>query len=395
MPEYLGDRTVKRQKPRASAYEVRDSEVRGFLLRVLPSGRKVYYLQTERGKRVRIGEAPSVTPALAREKAKELKARVELGEDVSVPRRLPTLERFIEDTYKPHFEAHHANSKNLDNLKRMGPLLKLRLDKVTRAKVREWREERLEVGASPATVNRNVNALKACLAYAVEIGKLRDHPLRSLKRLKVEEENRVRFLDEGEEKRLRAALDAREDRIRAERRSANDWRSQRGYELLPYLDNHPFADPLKPMVLVSMNTGIRQGELFSLRWRQVGESLSVDAGNAKNRRTRHIPLNREAKAALEGWRELSDSTELVFPGRGGGRRDNVRKAWLAVLEDAKIENFRWHDLRHHFASKLVMRGVPLNTVRELLGHSDLKMTLRYAHLAPDHTQAAVELLSDG
>jgi integrase len=84
----------------------------------------------------------------------------------------------------------------------------------------------------------------------------------------------------------------------------------------------------------------------------------------------------------------------VFKNRNDNRFVDIKKAWQSVLESAEIENFRFHDLRHHFASRLVMLGVPLNTIRELLGHSDLATTLRYAHLDQGHKADAVALLEN-
>lgn len=82
----------------------------------------------------------------------------------------------------------------------------------------------------------------------------------------------------------------------------------------------------------------------------------------------------------------------MFPAKDGRPFNNIRKSWVAVLQTAGIKAFRFHDLRHHFASRLVMAGVDLNTVRELLGHADLAMTLRYVHLAPEHKAEAVSRL---
>ena len=207
----------------------------------------------------------------------------------------------------------------------------------------------------------------------------------------------MRFLSRDEEQRLRLALDDRESRIRVERRSANQWWKERGYDPLPDLDNYAFADHLKPMVLLSLNTGIRQGELFRLSWENVdfqNRAITVIGTTAKSGKTRHVPLNSESLTVLQGWQK-EDNNGLVFPGRNQRPFDNVKKSWSSLLAAAGIKDFRWHDMRHHFASRLVMAGVDLNCVRELLGHSDLKKTLRYAHLAPEHKAEAVARLVGG
>ena len=88
-----------------------------------------------------------------------------------------------------------------------------------------------------------------------------------------------------------------------------------------------------------------------------------------------------------------DSSELVFKSPITGKKlDSIKKSWSTLIKKANIQNFRFHDLRHNFASQLIMKGESPATVRELVGHSDFKMTLRYAPLAPAHKQKAVDLL---
>ena len=212
-------------------------------------------------------------------------------------------------------------------------------------------------------------------------------------------EKKVRYLSDDERARLLAALDAREARLREERARYNQWLAERGKPLLPDLQGVPFSDYFKPMVLLALNTGIRRNALLSLVWGDVdlhNRFLLLRAASAKSGKSGYVNLNRTALEVLESWKKQAPDASpasLVFPSpKNGQKMDNCDSAWERLLKDAEIKNFRWHDMRHDFASRLVMAGVDLNTVRELLGHADLKMTLRYAHLAPEAKQRAVEKL---
>jgi integrase len=99
-----------------------------------------------------------------------------------------------------------------------------------------------------------------------------------------------------------------------------------------------------------------------------------------------VELNEEAVSVLRLWREQFGTGARVF-----GVTTGFQTAWEPVLKRARISKFRWHDLRHHFASRLVQQGVPLNTVHDLLGHGSVGMSLRYAHLAPDQRREAVAI----
>lgn len=401
MQAAIGNRLLSALKPADKPFEVRDTKLKGFLLRVQPSGVMTYVCEYARGRRLVIGRVGVLTPAQARDRAVEILADATKGIDPVAAKKAAQVQDFaayLAHEYGPWVQAHRKDgAATLARLKACFPELSRKpLAEINPWLVEKWRAARLKDGIQPATVNRDLVALKACLSKAVEWGLLEAHPLTHVKPSLVDHAPKVRFLDGDEEARLRAALDAREERLRAERDSANAWRRARGYERLPDLRARPFVDYLKPLVLVAINTGLRRGELFSLAWDHVDLAralLTVGGATAKSGRTRHVPLNAEALNTLEGWRaQAFESAGLVFPGKDGRRLTSLKSAWRGLMTAAGIPAFRFHDTRHHFASRLVMAGVDLNTVRELLGHSDIQMTLRYAHLAPEHKALAVSRL---
>lgn len=406
--EKFTEDSIKKHKPSDRIYEVHDLELKGLRLRVMPSGVKSFAIlyRNAEGRQIRytVGQYGKITLKRARDLAKEALGEVAARRDPQAVKRnqrkqasMPTLEGFLDGDYGEWVKAHRKGGA--DTVSRLrscfgDDLGSKRLNAITAWQIDKWQSARRKAGKAPATINRDVTALKAMLSKAVEWGILDAHPLAKFKPQKVDKNARTRFLRPEEEAELRTALDTREMKLKQERASANAWRRQRGYTIKPELKG--FADHMKPMVLLSLNTGMRRGELFNLRWPDVElkqNLLTVRDSNAKSGTTRHIPLNQEAVEVLRTWKSRGGAGPLVFPGRNGEPFNNVKKAWAAILEAAKIKDFRWHDLRHTFASNLVMKGVDLNTVRELLGHSDIKMTLRYAHLAPEHKASAVALLS--
>ncbi|WP_158601805.1 tyrosine-type recombinase/integrase [Solilutibacter pythonis] len=218
--------------------------------------------------------------------------------------------------------------------------------------------------------------------------------MRTVKQAKGADDSRVRYLTASEEKRLRKALVERERTRRASRERHNAWHAQRGAESHRQWPRDSYTDHLMPMTLLALNTGMRRGELLGLEWASVnlpGKLLTITASNAKSRKARHLPLNTKALDVLTRWKvQAGKGTRLVFPSpKTGGRMDNINSSWEELCASAELADFRFHDLRHSFALRLVMTGVDLNTVRELLGRSDIRMALCYAHLAPDKLAEAV------
>ncbi|MEN8129847.1 MAG: site-specific integrase [Pseudomonadota bacterium] len=389
----------KEEKP----YDVRDTELTGFILRVLPSGRKVYYCQYARGKREKLGVVPILEPGEAREKAKKMLAGITLDEETPEEKRRKAkahdLESFLDNVYEPWaLENLKRGKMDMERLRThfIDDLGNKKLHEVTPWLIEKWRTKRRKAGRAASTINRDVACLRAALSKAVEWNLLGENPLMAVKPLKTDKTGVVRYLSKTEEKRLRAALSARDNRLIKSRDSGNAWRKKRGYEVMPEITG-PYGDYLTPLVLLSMNTGIRRGEALSLTWENVNlknKLLTVSGDTAKSHHTRHIPLNTEAADVLDAWHRQPNKTGLVFTARDGKQLANVKKSWAGILAKSKITKFRWHDLRHHFASQLVMAGADLYAVKELLGHSTIAVTERYAHLAPEHMASTVALLNE-
>jgi len=400
-------RRVRHHAP-AKTTDYRDDRVPGFVLRARPSGIHSWRVQLPDRRWLTLGRVDEIALSDAREAAQQRRAKAALGE--AIPTRRPTSEAtlgtFLTDTYEPWMKATYG--KRCDQVAMIRAafreLLDLDLSALNTARIDRWRAQRRSHHPSDAkkakarevsraTINHNISALRAALSRAVEWGVLSVMPLGKIKRRKEDENAIVRYLSADEEARLRAALVARDKARRAGRDSANKWRRDRGYEEWPTFGT--YTDYLTPLVLVAVNTGMRRGELLQLRWSDVDlhrRMLTVRGEGAKTGQTRHLPLNSEAVRVLSAWKpDACEANWCVFSGSDSSTAITaIKKPWTLVLKAAKVTSFRFHDLRHTFASKLVMAGIDLNTVRELLGHKSITMTLRYAHLAPEHKAAAVE-----
>ena len=151
---------------------------------------------------------------------------------------------------------------------------------------------------------------------------------------------------------------------------------------------------LATIVTIAINTGMRKGEVMGLEWERIDLATSrITLYRTKSRKPRGVPMNRavyEAFVALEP--DAATRTGRVFRRTDGGAWGQIRTAFANALERAGIKDFRFHDLRHTAASHLIMRGRSLKEVQEVLGHADIKMTMRYLHLSPSHLRAAVDAL---
>lgn len=240
-----------------------------------------------------------------------------------------------------------------------------------RVDIATYVQHRSRQGVSDGTVNRELLLLSAAINYVKRRwGWQIDNPVPG--QYLRWPPGRLRYLTKSEAARLHQAASET---------------CKRGHEVLP------------DFITFALNTGMRKMEMLGLTWDRVHldqRQVVLESKHTKTAKRRLIPLNKQATAALKSRKKYrgKKKSEWVFADRRGDQVTNVYPAWWQALEVAQIDDFMIHDLRHTFASWLVIAGVSLMEVRDLLGHSSVKMTERYAHLSQDALARAVSVLDD-
>ena len=364
---------------RSREYMLWDSDIKGFGVRVHPSGRKVYVVKYRDGGRVvkkTIGPHGAIPPAAARGRAAEIITVARTGRDLTgkvLPPQAsdaPTVHeltwRFLEEHVPGHCKPSTAHSYTLAIRQHVLPRLGARpVAEVTRADVASLHHR---MRATPFAANRTLGILSAMFS-AAELWGLRpqgSNPCRYVKRFR--ERKRERFLSDAEYRRLGAALREAES-------------------------TGAVAAPAVAAIRLLMLTGCRLSEIMNLRWDHVAlDARELRLPDSKTG-AKVVHLGVSAVAVLRGIARKEGNPWVIAGRRPGTRIASLHFPWGRIRKRAGLDDVRLHDLRHSFASGGLLAGEGLPMIGRLLGHSQVKTTARYAHFADNPVKAAADRIA--
>ncbi|MCY4609101.1 MAG: tyrosine-type recombinase/integrase [bacterium] len=349
-------------RPRKTSRDVRDADLKGFGIRVYPTGRKCYFIATQfEGQRIWkiVGDAADMSPGEARGRARAMLAAIWSDEQVS-PEELP-----FEVVAEEVFQRYGRNWKPRTLAVNRGyyanhilPWFRGRpISSITNADVRKWFAS---LHATPVAADRSAPVLSVIMTCAEAYGYRAEgsNPCRGIRRYR--RKGRERFLSEEEVRRLGRALERHES-------------------------DYPMYVAIVRLLLL---TGSRRSEIVTLRWKEYRDG-HLHLADSKTG-PRMVWLSSPVRRILE---EQPQKSQWIFPSSSSGKSvsmSTVERFWRNMRSEISLQEVRLHDLRHTFASIAVMSGENILTVGRLLGHNDPGTTLKYTHLAHDAVADAVE-----
>ena len=363
----LTDAAVARLRPREREYTVWDSRVAGLGVRVRPAGGQSWVLLLDAGGRTKRVSLGPVSAKSVEEARRECHARQAAGpqpekQTAGPANTMPLFRDFVAGPWKQsHFARYKPSGQKTASVflrRQLLPAFGTKpLDRIAPGHIRQWFDRYSRT--APGGANRALNIFRQIMNFAVACGHIEVNPARGIRR------NRrpalTRFLSSEEIARLHGVLDAQ---------------TRKG--------SRQQADIVRLLLL----TGCRKGEIIGLRWSEVHEDVLALKDSKTGPRT--VPLGSQARAILD--RQPRTGSPFVFPSPVNPARPRGPDLpfWYRIRREAGIGDVRLHDLRHTMASHAVMNGVPVPVVARLLGHSNVNMTMRYAHLTDRETEAAAE-----
>ena len=305
----------------------------------------------------RIREAVGEKKSEARAALEARKEEIRTGKFHLKEEKRILFEKFA-DEYIEYAKANKRSwTRDEISLKHLIPHFKgLCLSKINPKHIEDYNRKRLDK-VKPATINRELTLLKFMFSLAEKWKYANENPVKEVKFFQ-ERQYLMKVLDKEEIKRLITVA----------------------------------GDPLRPIIILALNTGMRKGEILNLRWSDVDfADCYIYIKKSKSNVMRKIPMNTIVVASLKNIKREND---YVFPGpRTGKQYSDIFYPFKQACEKAGIKDMRFHDLRHTAATLMVMGGIDLVTVKEILGHSDIQMTMRYAHPTPENKRKAVNVLA--
>ena len=341
-------------------------------------GQGTWYLRTKiNGKTVhnKLGRTTDLTLKEARAQAKTLKAEITLGanpqEDRARQKECMDWDTFFTTRYYPYVVQYKRSHRNDFDLHKnwVSPAMgRERIDRVTRHQIEQIHQSMFDSSLAASTCNHLIRTIRRAYNLAIE----------------------WQLVDQGKNPAAKITLFP-EDNKRQRILTATE------LSKLTFLLKRDRNQMVANVVLFLLSTGARVNEALKADWSDIdrkGRTWTIPIRNSKSKKVRRVPLSDAAIRVLDSLKTERRSPHLFINKRTGNQLSTISKTWDRLREEAGMPDLRLHDLRHSFASLCVNAGVSIYEVKEILGHSDIKITERYAHLAPETQQKAASAAGD-